>query len=243
MSRRLFFLVLLGTGLFACKPNPEGSATRSRTPEVHVAGAMKDVMWKGELAGKIRLDTIAHRQGLYGLGPKSYLQGELLILDGQCFVSRVETDSTMAVEETFRVAAPFFVYGNVEAWEAIDLPAHIQNIGDLERYLEERTRDKTRPFAFKLSGRIREADIHIQNLPEGATVSSPAEAHQGQVAYTLGRETVDILGFFSTEHQGIFTHHDTYLHMHLISRDRTQMGHLDRVRFERMRLYLPKGKG
>ena len=241
MSRRLFFLVLLGTGLLACHPNPEGSATRSRTSEVQVAGAMKDVMWKGELTGKIRLDTLPDRKGLYGLGPKSYLQGELLILDGRSYVSRVLTDSTMAVEETYQVSAPFFVYGNVEAWEAIDLPGRIQSIEDLEHFLDERTRHRPRAFAFKLTGQIRNADIHIQNLPEGTSVSSPAEAHQGQTAYALGPADVDIVGFFSTEHQGVFTHHDTNLHMHLISRDRTQMGHLDRVTFDRMRLYLPKG--
>lgn len=73
------------------------------------------------------------------------------------------------------------------------------------------------------------------------TVSSPDEAHQGQKNYTLYNEQSEIIGFFSTEHKAIFTHHDTYLHMHLITADRQKMGHLDDVRFKKgtMMLYLP----
>ena len=39
-------------------------------------------MWKGELSGTINLDTISNKKGLYGLGPESYLTGELLINNG-----------------------------------------------------------------------------------------------------------------------------------------------------------------
>src|SRR5690606_38154032 len=84
------------------------------------------------------------------------------------------------------------------------------------------------PFMFKLAGTVEEATIHIVNLPKGSTVSSPAEAHQGQVNYKLNNEESEIMGFFSTQHKTIFTHHDTFLHMHLITKDRKKMGHLDR---------------
>ena len=79
------------------------------------------------------------------------------------------------------------------------------------------------------------------NLPKGAAVSSPDDAHKGQVNYTLTNIPCDITGFFSTQHQSIFTHHDTYLHMHLITVDRQQMGHLDKATFDKgMILYLPE---
>jgi acetolactate decarboxylase len=51
---------------------------------------------------------------------------------------------------------------------------------------------------------------------------------------------VEVVGFFSTEHKGIFTHHDSFLHMHLISSDEKEMGHLDELEIESMKLYLPK---
>lgn len=94
---------------------------------------------------------------------------------------------------------------------------------------------------FKLSGIVDLATIHIVNLPKGSKVSSPDEAHKGQKNYKVKNEQSEIIGFFSTEHKAIFTHHDTFLHMHLITADRQKMGHLDEVVFKKgtMKLYLP----
>jgi acetolactate decarboxylase len=47
---------------------------------VKVSGAMSNIMKKGQLQGTILLDTIQNKQHLYGLGPKEYLTGELLII-------------------------------------------------------------------------------------------------------------------------------------------------------------------
>ena len=198
-------------------------------------------MWKGELAGIINLDTIKDKTGLYGLGPESFLTGELLINDGKSYVSRVLTDSTMTVEKTYAVQAPFFVYGNVTEWKEVALPNEVKTIKALESYIDEHTKDYKRPFVFKVIGEVVSADIHIQNLPEGSKVSSPAEAHRGQTNYPLTDEAVEIIGFFSTEHQAIFTHHDSFLHMHLITKDKKQMGHLDSVEFKAgaVTLFLP----
>jgi acetolactate decarboxylase len=201
---------------------------------------MKDVMWKGQLGGKISLDTIKNKSGLYGLGPVAFLNGEILINNGKTYVSRVISDSTMLVQKSKSIEAPFFVYANVNSWNDIKLPNSIKTIKDLETYIDNTTKNEKRPFAFKLSGTVSNATIHIQNLPKGSKVSSPKEAHQGQVNYHLKNENVEIIGFFSTEHQGIFTHHDSFLHMHLITKDKMKMGHLDTVTFDNIILSLPK---
>jgi len=237
----LALMALMSLLLLSCGSREATAITHDAYPDVQVAGAMKNVMWKGELAGIIRLEDIANKEGLYGLGPLSYLQGELLINDGRAYVSRVLTDTTMVVEATFAADAPFLVYGNVTEWQELELPATITDAKALESHLDTLTQSYKRPLVFKLKGEVTAAEIHIQNLPEGTKVSSPAEAHQGQTNYTLGREQVEIIGFYSTEHQGIFTHHDSHIHLHLITQDATQMGHLDAVELnpEKMRLYLP----
>ncbi|MCB0398656.1 MAG: acetolactate decarboxylase [Winogradskyella sp.] len=223
----------------SCKSNKEEQQNSTYTDVVSIA-AMKDVMWKGELFSKIKLDTINPKSGLYGLGPKAYLRGEIVINNGKTYVSRVLTDSTMTVKEMADAEAPFFVYANVNDWNTIELPLKIKTIKDLETFIDTQTKDQKRPFAFKLDGSISKATIHIQNLPKGTKVSSPKEAHQGQTNYYLQNENVEIIGFFSTEHQGVFTHHDSFLHMHLITKDETKMGHLDDVIFSDMTLSLPK---
>jgi acetolactate decarboxylase len=200
---------------------------------------MKNVMWKGALAGTINLDTIPNKKGLYGLGPQSYLRGELLINNGKSYLSKVTSDSTMQVERTFDVTAPFFVYANVNKWKEIALPNTVKTINDLEKFVQQKTSEIKKPFALKLIGSVSNATIHIQNLPEGTKVSSPDEAHQGQTNYTIQNEAAEIIGFYSTEHQGIFTHHDSFLHLHLITKDALKMGHLDALEIGTMKLYLP----
>ncbi len=209
--------------------------------EVIVVGEMKNVMWKGQLFANINLDTIANKTNLYGLGPLEYLAGEILIIDGKSYQSTVISNDKMKVEETFTIKAPFFGYANISKWEEKILPDSILTTQQLEEYINQETKQSKRPFMFKLNGKIDNAKIHIVNLPKGSKVSSPKQAHEGLINYYLTNEKVDIVGFFSTEHQTIFTHHDTYLHMHLITSDRQKMGHLDEVLFKKgeMKLYLP----
>ncbi len=207
---------------------------------VTIVGAMKNVMWKGQLNGNIDLDTISNKQNLYGLGPVEFLSGELLILNGITYKSVVVTDLKMKVEETKKVKAPFFGYANVGSWKESVLPDTIKSISSLEAFLSQVTKTANHPFLFRLKGSINNANIHIVNLPKGSKVHSPDDAHEGQKNYLLKNEVVEIVGFFSTEHKAIFTHHDTFLHMHLITDDRTKMGHLDAIVFNNgMKLYLP----
>lgn len=208
---------------------------------IKIVGAMKNVMWKGQLYGTINLDTISNKKHLYGIGPVEYLTGEILVMDGKSYKSKVLTSKTMKVEETYKLKAPFFGYTNIDNWKEQPLPDSIKTLGQLETYLDLTTKSAKRPFMFKLTGTVENATIHIVNLPKGSKVSSPDDAHQGQTNFELANQQVDIIGFFSTEHQAIFTHHDTFLHMHLITADKTKMGHLDNVNFAKgtMKLYLP----
>lgn len=241
MNLKKYMIAFIAISLVGCNTNQKKQISEKTNTyqNIIVVGAMKNVMWKGELGSKILLDTIENKEGLYGLGPESYLKGELLINNGVSYVSKVTSDATMTVERKSNLHAPFFVLGTVHSWKEIDIPAAIRSIKDLESYIDQVTPDYKRPFAFKLKGTIKSAQIHVQNLPDGTKVSSPAEAHQGQVNYELWNEQVEIVGFFSTEHKGIFTHHDSYLHMHLITANEKMMGHLDKLEINSMKLYLP----
>ena len=68
--------------------------------------------------------------------------------------------------------------------------------------------------------------------------SSPQEAHLGQTNYEVKNQEAEIIGFFSTNHEGVFTHHDSNIHLHLITKDLSMMGHLDEI--ESLKLYVPK---
>jgi len=243
MIKKTLIIGLTVITLISCNSkSKKAETTIKNNSAVQVVGAMKNVMWKGELGGTINLDTIKNKIGLYALGPIEYLTGELLIIDGESYASSVMTDSTMAIQETYKVKAPFFVYANQTEWNIENLQPDIRTIKDLEAFINKVTVDFKRPFVFKLKGYVDAAEIHIQNLPKGSKVRSPEEAHVGQTNYSLENSEVEIVGFFSTEHKGVFTHHDSNVHMHLITTDRKKMGHLDNVSFGKgtVKVYLPK---
>ena len=210
------------------------------TGKVHITGEMRNVMWKGKLEGNIYLDTISNKSNVVGLGPLEYLGGEIIVIDGKSYKSIVISDSRMEVVETFNIKAPFFAYANISNWSEELLDVDIQTMQQFESFLDNKLSGSSQPFMFKLAGFVKEATIHVVNLPVGAKVSSPNDAHKGQVKYQMENQEAEIVGFFSKEHKGIFTHHDTYLHLHLMTKDKQMMGHLDELSIEKgkMRLFL-----
>jgi acetolactate decarboxylase len=240
VKKKVVWLLVSTLLQLSCTTNLQEKGDRKN--RVTMVGMMRNVMMRGELSGTIDLDTIADKKHLYGMGPVEFLTGEILVLDGVAYQSAVETDSTMRVTETYQLKAPFFAYANISEWEAVNLPDSIHAIQQLEQYLQQTTSPQSQPFFFQLVGVVEKARIHVVNLPPGTTVSSPEEAHAGQRNYTLENEAVEILGFYSTKHKAIFTHHDTFLHMHLITADRKWMGHVDYLEGKpgSLKLYLPK---
>jgi len=229
----LFFLV---TVLISCNSSPKNDINN-----VSIVGEMKNVIFKGELSGNILLDTLSNKQNIFGLGPLEFLKGEITIINGVSYVSKVLPDSSISIEKTFNVKAPFFGFANIVNWKEVDLPNSVKTIIDIEKHLDKITKKRKRPFLFKINGIVNYANFHIVNLPDSIKVNSPKKAHIGQVNYNLVNEEVEIIGFFSTDHKSIFTHHDTFLHMHIISKNKDKMGHLDNLELSGngVKLYLP----
>lgn len=226
MIHRKVALALLLVSTIGCS-SPQLSEQAAGSHDIQIVGEMRQVMREGKLDGTIRLDTLKQREHLYGLGPLAFLKGEIMVLDGVSYISTVTDDLSMVVDRSFDVEAPFFGYGNVKSWSEMPLPDSVRTMAELERFLDATTKDRKRPFFFRLIGMVADAMIHVVNLPEGSVVRSPDDAHVGQVDYSIMETESELLGFFSTGHKAVFTHHDTYLHIHLITADRSMMGHVD----------------
>lgn len=209
--------------------------------DVRVTGKIADVM-KGQLHARIRLDTILPRLHLYGLGPAENLTGEIVILDGHPYYGTVKAPGEMRVTETYNEKAAFFVYTHVADWIEYSLPDSVQDIKQLEDYLKTITQIRKQPFVFRLEGMIPFSMVHILDLPAGSVVKKPAQLKKAKVYHRLSNVKADIVGFFSTQHEGVFTHKGSYIHMHLVTADKLKMGHVDHLQIapSTMKLYLPK---
>lgn len=75
MSMKSICVLFLILGSISCKFSEETDRDFVSDLPVEVVGTLKNVMQKGELQGRLDLDTIANRDGLYGLGPEAFLTG------------------------------------------------------------------------------------------------------------------------------------------------------------------------
>jgi acetolactate decarboxylase len=198
-------------------------------------------MWKGELNAKIKLDTLLPQKGFYGLGPVENLAGEITVIDGISYVSTIDANKQINVKITNNVGAPFFVYAISKDFSSVELPDDVLNLKSLDDFLKI-NHDSASAYLFKLVGEIENAQIHVQNLEPNTLVTSPKEAHSGQVNFNLNSTNVEIIGFYSNSAHGIFTHHDTNIHTHLITEDKKYMGHCDDLNFnpKKLKLYISK---
>ncbi len=208
-----------------------GAVCTAQNGPVIPTGAMRNTMFNGQLEGLIQLDSIA-KPGTYGIGPLAYLRGEVLLLDGIVFVSAVEKEQGMQVVQRTEVRAPFFVHQHVAEWTPVALPDSVVDLPTLDAYLTVRFADIGRPFAFLIHGIIASVDVHIVDVPMGSEVNGPDDAHRHNKAYHSEGRAMDIIGFFSTKHKAVFTHHDTNIHVHAITTERDWMGHVEHMLFD-----------
>jgi len=192
---------------------------------------MSDVMWKGDLEGKIATDSINNKEA-YGLGPIEFLKGEILLFEGQTFVSKVIDSISHEVTKISSAKAPFFVYSTSSNLYVVDLPNKNYSLRKIEEQIDSIYKNYEQPLLIRIDGFFNELKLHSVNLPKGEKVSSPDEAHQGLTQYKFNGISGSLIGFFSRHHKSIFTHHDSFLHAHFISNDRQVLGHVDKLNFD-----------
>jgi len=218
------FLLISFSALFISCNRPQQSSS------IEVVGQMRDVMWKGDLTGKISTDSLNHPHA-YGLGPIEYLKGEVLLFEGQTFISKVIDSVAPQVAQVNSTKAPFFVYSKESMLNTISVAPSELSLQSTEELIDSLYSDYDKPLLVRIDGVFQNITIHSVNLPEGSSVSSPDEAHKGLTQYRYKNLSGSIVGFFSRKHNAIFTHHDSFLHAHFISEDRSIMGHVDSVFF------------
>ncbi len=210
---------------------------------IKYAGALKDIM-SGKLDSNIRLDELKEIPNLYALGAMAGLKGEIQIFNSQPVNSRV-TPEMLALDKNFTANAALLVYTQVPEWQEISIPKAILTLKQFENFLEytavKAGVDTSQPFPFMIEGYVRKINWHIVDWDANNTNHS-REAHiQSGLNGIVVEEDVEILGFYSKDHKGIYTHHDANWHMHFNAKNQKIAGHLDDLILgEYMTLKLPK---
>lgn len=214
------------------------SGTGYSQQDLKIYGSLQQIMHANDTSEKVRLNQMGPLFKVYGLGVVAGLDGEILILDGETYITRVWKTS-LATDKSTDVGAALLVMTSVEAWDTLVIDKDLPSLKDLENYLpEEMGRDIQSAIPYLILSSHSEIRWHV--------VSSPANVSDMQNHKDLGisgkfKGSALVLGFYSKNHEGVFTHKGHITHMHFQSADRLYAGHVDEIMLNQGdKLLIPK---
>lgn len=216
------------------------AATKERL--VEYIGAQKNIFASGKAERIIHLSELAGKKNLFAIGPVEGLDGEITIYDSTPHISQVRGDD-YHVDHSLNHGAIFLVWSEQEKWSnEIAVPETVRSYPDLQNFVRDQAKaaglDAGKPFPFRLSGTPVSINWHINvNRTEGQTITKPVFA-KSKAAYLLKKEPVEIIGFYSENHPGVFISQyapaippgsgkKNAIHIHLVSKEGKATGHID----------------
>jgi len=212
------------------------------TPDVHTLGA-SSALKTGDLSSHANLADFQALENLYALGPVTRMGGEVTVFDSQPAVALVR-DGKVTVSSAWDYQPPFFVYSQVPQWQAIALPEDVRDMAQLQLFIEstaaEHGIDLEQAFAFRVTAKATQLGYHVFNMPPDAVIGEQPLSNYN-TAWNTEHSEVELLGFYSRHHEGVFLGAGARMHIHFRSDDGTQAGHVDGFQLDAGgQLWLPK---
>lgn len=235
LSTICFTLILCGCGV--------NTEKRTISTPVNHYGVLREIMMEQKLTANADLDSLKDQTHLYGLGAVEGLAGEILILDGIAYLS-VADSLGVSVEQGFDRKASLLVTSNVSLWQELPLDINWTGLESLQIMIAEAASqqgiDTQKPFPFIVQGTFNEISWHVINATRAKAQNHEAYKEAG-TSGILKQAEGKMLGFYSEQHQGVFTHLGSYLHLHFINEAKDLMGHVDDLKHNgKIKLLLPK---
>lgn len=233
---KYLLLVFAGlTGVFA------GCEQQTNTSVVY-SGALMSIMG-GDLKATTSLKDLEDLQNLYALGAAEDLKGEIQIFDGKSVNSFVKNHK-LEIDTSFDRRAALLVSTQVSEWEKIQIPKDLDTKEAFEKFVATVAKKSgfgEEPFPFRIKGGVKSLDWHVIDWDGSDKVHTHQKHQESGLKGTLENDQVEIIGFYSENHQGVFTHHSTFIHMHFKTENATIAGHVDDLKLNgKAILLLPK---
>ena len=174
---------------------------------VEYVGMQKDVFVSGKASSVVSLEDLAGHKGLYAMGPIDGLDGEITVFDSKPYITQVRGSDYVA-DNTWKHGAFFLVWTEQTQWKDVPVPSTVKGYVDLQQFVRAQAAaagiDVTKPFPFLLSGTPVEIKWHINvDRTEGKPITKESFAKSKQ-PFVTKNEPVDIIGFYSEHHAGVF---------------------------------------
>lgn len=224
---------------------------------VSYIGAQKKMFETGKAEGTLALHFFRDKKNMYAVGPAALLDGEITIMDSRAHIAKVRGNdgNDYTIDNTLDHHALFLIWAQVPNWKDIPVPETVKTYVQFQRFVKEQALasglDITKPIPFQFYGTPVEIIWHINcNRTDNKPITRELFVRSKEI-YTMKNEPVDVIGFYSEKHSGIFisqfspaikpgSNEKNAVHMHMISRTTRATGHIDDMTFEKgMTLRLP----
>jgi acetolactate decarboxylase len=217
----------------------------AQNPEVKSIGELRKIMHDADLSAKVRLDTLT-RENLFAIGVVDSLHGQISIVNGKSLTSSIK-DTYIKTDTTFNHSAAMFVYAYVKNWKVVTIEQDINNPEELEllvkRLASESGIDVSLPFPFMVKTWAKNLSYHVIDWQSG--IEHTADTHK-QFAHELWQSAsvVMMTGFYSENHQGIFTEYNRKMVVNAITSAPMTCGNLETIEtFGKIAIYFPDNNG
>lgn len=203
--------------------------------QVLTAGKAKNVMMGIDLSATVALDTLLVQPHLYALGPVDDLQGEITVFDGEVYAAEVtnKRKRTVKLREAEGLKAPFLVYAYIPEWKSYSVKVDLQNLKDIEKIVDSLGRvhgfREEDAFPFLVEATFLEVEYHIIKRNKREKQHSHEAHNAAKVHFSNCLIPAHLVGFYSRNHEGVFTHKGQFIHVHFLPKDRRVTGHLDKL--------------
>jgi len=241
--------ILFTIALFFVLGFPAGAGAAGVEPKrdglVEYIGAQKNMFDTGKAEGVLGLKFFQGKNNIYAVGPAALLDGEITILNSKPYVAKVRGNDYQ-VDNHFDHDILFLVWSQVDRWNEIQVPESVKTYVQLQKFIKDQAAasgmDVSKPIPFQVGGAPMEIVWHVNcDRTEGKPITRELFA-KSKAIYTMKDEPVDIIGFYSERHNGIFisqyapaikpgSDEKNAVHMHLVSRTTKATGHIDDITF------------
>jgi acetolactate decarboxylase len=210
---------------------------------VEFAGAQSAIFATGKADGAVSIGSLEKRAFLYAIGPAKARDGEITVFESQPYISRARGQSYV-VERSWNEEAIFLAWSSQSTWQDVSVPDTVRGYLDLQEFVKSAAYsaglDVDKPFPFLLAGAPSEIRWHINvDRTEGRPIDRELFA-RSKATFVLRNELVDIIGFYSERHAGVFVSkyapavtpesgRTNAIHIHFISRGSEATGHIDDI--------------
>lgn len=206
--------------------------------KVHWFGALHEIVAEQRTEARIRIADASSRPYTFGIGALSELRGELTILDDVAWISQARGDGTASVD-SYRLhdaheGAALLVVTNVASWREV---AVIEDVSSdeldafLARQIEYMGIPTNQPVPVMVRGPLADVRWHVVDGTKTGAGADHASHLKGAVSGHIpaASESTTLIGFFSRAHAGVFTHHGSFSHFHVVCPSPIVAAHVDAV--------------